>query len=101
MQTSQGSEGDEREAPSRPNGLNQRIERHRVSSCNHDVMDELRELAVRAALFEHLDDLLLASDDDTLEWNQTESFQFNGEIFSIRQARGRGISPDRSREVRK
>jgi putative restriction endonuclease len=55
-------------------------------------MDELRELAVRTGLFEHLDDLLLARDDDTLGWNQTESFQFNGEIFSIRQARGRGIS---------
>ena len=55
-------------------------------------MDELRELAVRTALFQHLDELLLASDDDTLGWNQTESFQFNGEAFSIRQARGRGIS---------
>jgi len=48
-------------------------------------MDELRELAVRTALFEHLDDSLLASDDDTLGWNQTESFKFNGEVFSIRQ----------------
>ena len=54
-------------------------------------MDEFRERAVRTGLFEHLDDLLLASDDDTLGWNQTESFEFNGEAFSIRQARGRGI----------
>ena len=55
-------------------------------------MDELRELAVRAALFSHLDDLLLASVDDTLRWDQTATFQFNGETFSVRQARGRGIS---------
>jgi hypothetical protein len=72
--------------------VNQENERDRVSSCKYDGMDELRELAVRTALFEHLDDLLLASDDDTLGWNQTESFKFNGEVFSIRQAFGRGIS---------
>ena len=72
--------------------FSQVIERDQVASCKYDGMDELKELAVRTALFEHLDDLLLASDDDTLGWNQTESFQFNGEAFSIRQARGRGIS---------
>jgi putative restriction endonuclease len=55
-------------------------------------MDELREIAVRTALFMHLDALLLGTEDDTLKWNQTESFQFNGETFSIRQARGRGIN---------
>ena len=54
-------------------------------------MNELRELAVRTALFAHLDDLLLGTDDDTLRWDQTESFQFDGEKFTIRQARGRGI----------
>jgi len=69
--------------------VNQENERDRVSSCKYDGMDELRELAVRTALFEHLDDSLLASDDDTLGWNQTESFKFNGEVFSIRQAFGR------------
>jgi putative restriction endonuclease len=56
------------------------------------VVDELRELAVREALFKHLDDLLLVSIDETLRWDQTETFAFNGESFSIRQARGRGIS---------
>ncbi len=40
----------------------------------------------------HLDQLLLASVDDTLLWSQTESFQFNGEKFTVRQARGRGIN---------
>ena len=55
-------------------------------------MDELRELAVRVALFEHLDNLLLSTVDDTLTWDRTESFRWNGEIFSIRQSRGRGIS---------
>jgi len=47
-------------------------------------MDELKELAVRSALFVHLDQLLLASADDTLLWSQTESFQFNGENISVR-----------------
>ena len=55
-------------------------------------MDELRELAVRTALFEHLDALLVGTYDDTLTWDQTESFKWNEETFSIRQARGRGIS---------
>lgn len=55
-------------------------------------MDELRELAVRAAMFAHLDHLLDHSDDGTLNWAQTQSFHFQGENFAIRQVRGRGIN---------
>jgi putative restriction endonuclease len=55
-------------------------------------MDEVRELTVRTALFAHLDYLLAESEDQTLRWQQTGSFEFNGEIFTIRQTRGRGIS---------
>lgn len=54
-------------------------------------MDELRELAVRSALFAHLDTLLVESIDETVGWQQTGSFEFNGETFAIRQTRGRGI----------
>ncbi len=56
------------------------------------LMDELRELAVRAALFDHLDELLNSNDDDCLHWEQTASFSFNGERISVRQVRGRGIN---------
>ena len=55
-------------------------------------MDELREIAVRTALFAHLEILESASFDETLRWDQTESFDFNGEAISIRQGRGRGIN---------
>ncbi|NNN08352.1 MAG: HNH endonuclease [Acidimicrobiaceae bacterium] len=55
-------------------------------------MDELRELAVRAALFTHLDTLLSHSDEGVLLWNQTQRFHFDNEVFSIRQTRGRGIN---------
>jgi putative restriction endonuclease len=55
-------------------------------------VNELRELAVRAALFEHLDTVISQSSDEILEWNQTASFEFLGERFSIRQTRGRGIN---------
>ncbi len=55
-------------------------------------MDELRELAVRAALFAHLDALQANSPDQTLRWDQTESFEFDSERYLIRQVRGRGIA---------
>jgi putative restriction endonuclease len=55
-------------------------------------MNELRELAVRAALFTYLDGVLSVSDDGNLRWDQTQSFQFGSEAFSIRQVRGRGIN---------
>lgn len=42
-------------------------------------------------MFAHLDDIVQLSGDDTLSWDQTESFRFNEEAFSIRQVRGRGI----------
>jgi putative restriction endonuclease len=55
-------------------------------------MNEIRELAVRAALFEHLDRIVSQTSDETLEWEQTASFEFLGEKFSVRQTRGRGIN---------
>jgi len=54
-------------------------------------MDLLRELAVREALFSHLDNLLAESPEGTLAWQKTESFQFDGKRIVIRQTRGRGI----------
>jgi len=59
-------------------------------------MDKFRELAVREALFSHLDGLLATSLDGTLNWKQTGSFQFHDERIVIRQTMGRGIhKPER------
>jgi putative restriction endonuclease len=55
-------------------------------------MELAREQAVREALFLHLDSLLVESYDGNLSWEQTASFEFVGESFSIRQTRGRGIN---------
>jgi hypothetical protein len=55
-------------------------------------MDVLRELAVRSALFTYLDSLISQSPDEILKWDQTASFEFQGERFSVRQTRGRGIN---------
>ena len=54
-------------------------------------MDELRELAIREALFSHLDDLMMGAAEGTLTWEQTGSFLFHDERIVIRQTRGRGI----------
>lgn len=48
-------------------------------------------MTVRTALFAYLDELLAFSEDETLGWQQTGSFEFNSKIFTIRQTRGRGI----------
>lgn len=63
-----------------------------IDCCQYELVDEIRELAVRAALFAYLDELLSDSEDETLGWQQTGSFEFNSEVFSIRQTRGRGIN---------
>ncbi len=55
-------------------------------------MDVIREIAVRTALFLHLDALVSLSFDQTLKWDQTESFDFEGEAIAIRQVHGRGIN---------
>lgn len=55
-------------------------------------MDEIRELAIREALFSHLDELVVTSADETLTWDQTASFEFYGETIPIRQTRGSGIN---------
>jgi putative restriction endonuclease len=55
-------------------------------------MDEMKEIAVREALFSHLDALVMGSADQTLNWDQTASFKFQGETFPIRQTRGGGIN---------
>ena len=54
-------------------------------------MDEVRELAVREALFTHLDALLAGSSEGTLSWDQTAAFEFHNERIPIRQTRGGGI----------
>ena len=61
-------------------------------------MDEIRELAVREALFSHLDGLLAFSTDETLTWDQTATFDFHGEMIPIRQTRGGGINKPASLE---
>ena len=73
-------------------GVSIEVARTGAISCKYAVVDELREIAVRTALFIYLDDLLSRTEDDTLRWDQTGSFQFNGETLSIRQTRGRGIN---------
>ena len=54
-------------------------------------MDELRELAVREALFFHLEQLVARSSDGTLDYRETARFQFGDETIVIRQIQGRGI----------
>ncbi len=61
-------------------------------SCKYELMDELREVAVRTALFAYLDELTSLSYDGTLRWDQTASFEFTNEVIAIRQTRGRGIN---------
>jgi putative restriction endonuclease len=58
-------------------------------------MDLVRELAVREALFAHLDLLVAQSPDGNLFWDQTRLFDFAGETIAIRQVQGRGIHKPR------
>ena len=55
------------------------------------AVDELRELAVREALFLHLEQLLAKSLDGTLGYLETARFRFDDETIAIRQIQGRGI----------
>ncbi len=48
-------------------------------------------MAVREALFQHLDGLVAESVDGLLHWTMTESFSYAGERFTVRQTRGAGI----------
>jgi len=52
-------------------------------------------MAVRTALFRHLDALAAFSSDGCLTWDQTASFEFAGETYAVRQTRGRGIHKPR------
>lgn len=54
-------------------------------------MDIVRELAIREALFLHLEALIEQSLDGTLSYTAIERFQCNGESFAIQQSTGRGI----------
>ncbi len=54
-------------------------------------MDAIRELAVREAMFNHLDGLLASSSDDTIHRDNTAEFSFLGERIVMRQLYGRGI----------
>ena len=58
-------------------------------------MDIVRELAVREAMFEILDQRVALSGDGNLPWAQTENFTFRDETFVMRQVRGRGINKPR------
>jgi len=53
------------------------------------------ELAVREGMFEEIDRRVAASSDSNLTWDQTERFEFAGQTFAMRQARGRGINKPR------
>ncbi|MGC8499158.1 MAG: HNH endonuclease [Acidimicrobiales bacterium] len=54
-------------------------------------MDVVRERAVRAALFAHLDSVTAVADSREMPWDHTGSFTFAGERFTVRETRGRGI----------
>lgn len=60
--------------------------------CKAARVDLAREQAVREALFVHLDSLMATAPNGNLRWDQTASFTFAGETFSVRQTRGRGIN---------
>ncbi len=59
------------------------------------TVDLVRELAVREAMFAHLNVLVTQSPEGNLTWKQTESFSFAGETIALRQTRGRGIHKPR------
>jgi putative restriction endonuclease len=54
-------------------------------------MDQIRELAVREALFLHLERLMAESRDGTVGYKKTARFQFGDESIAMRQIQGRGI----------
>ncbi len=62
-------------------------------------MDLVRERAVRAALFAHLDSVAAIADSREMPWDQTGSFTFAGERFTVRQERGRGINKPKNLEA--
>jgi putative restriction endonuclease len=64
-------------------------------TCLAVVVDHLRELAVRDAMFVHLSMLAAQSNDGYLSWEQTGEFSFDGETIVMRQTRGRGIHKPR------
>ena len=55
------------------------------------VVDLIRELAVREALFLRLEKLVAESRDGTLGYQETARFNFGEETIAIRQIQGRGI----------
>jgi putative restriction endonuclease len=59
------------------------------------AVDYVQEMAVREAMFEHLAALVAFSSNGELRWDQTESFEFAGETYAMRQVRGRGIHKPR------
>jgi putative restriction endonuclease len=58
-------------------------------------VDHLRELAIREAMFEYLDEMVAHSNDGNLSWEQTAHFSVAGELIALRQTRGRGIHKPR------
>jgi putative restriction endonuclease len=59
------------------------------------MVDLVRELAVRTALFGHLEARRAFSADGLLTWQETAAFDFDGETYAMRQTRGRGIHKPR------
>ena len=65
-------------------------------SCDDAKVDVIRERAVRAALFAHLDSVTTVADNREMPWDQTGWFTFAGERFTVRETRGRGICKPRN-----
>jgi putative restriction endonuclease len=66
-----------------------------ISTWQAVVVDHLRELAIREAMFEHLGHLVTESGSGYLSWEQTAEFSFAGEVIVMRQTRGHGIHKPR------
>lgn len=58
-------------------------------------MDLARELAIREAMFEILNQRVAFSIDGNLSWKETEYFTFGTETIAMRQVRGKGINKPR------
>ena len=66
---------------------------NRLLSCDQlgrwgKLIDISTEIQARAALFEHLSDLLLLSPDGNLTSSQIKSFEFSGKKITVQQQRG-------------
>ena len=71
---------------------NDRFTRHPAPTWQAVVVDQLRELAVREAMFEHLRKLVVDSSSEAISRRSRQpAFSFAGETIVMRQTRGHGI----------